>query len=185
MDADRVRNGISAGKDVDGITDLSMSGVFSGSGTGYPPCPAQACIEILDHYSIDITGRKAAVIGRSLVAGRPVSMLLLERNATVTICHTGTKDMAAVCREADILVVSAGRAGMIGRGCLREGQVVIDVGINVREDGTICGDVDYAEACRTAGAVTPVPGGVGAVTTAVLASHVVAAAECAFRKMRF
>ena len=166
-------------KDVDGITPGSLAAVFSGSGAGYPPCTAQACLELLDHYGYELKGKRAVVVGRSLVIGKPVSMLLLGRHATVTICHTRTADLPAECRRADVLIAAAGRAGVIGADCLSPGQVVIDVGINADENGNLVGDVDFAAAEPVAGAITPVPGGVGAVTTSVLARHVIEAAETA------
>lgn len=176
LDASVIENAVSAEKDVDCMTDLSISGVFSGRNIGYPPCTAQACIEILDHYGIDCTGKKAVVVGRSLVVGKPVSMMLLQKNATVTICHTRTKDLRSVTKDADILIVAAGKAGVIGAEHVREGQIVIDVGINTDEDGKLCGDVKFSEAEKIAGYITPVPGGVGSVTTSVLVRHVVDAA---------
>ena len=176
LDASVIENAVSAEKDVDCMTDLSISGVFSGRNIGYPPCTAQACIEILDHYGIDCTGKKAVVVGRSLVVGKPVSMMLLQKNATVTICHTRTKDLSSVTKDADILIVAAGKAGVIGAEHVREGQIVIDVGINTDEDGKLCGDVKFSEAEKIAGYITPVPGGVGSVTTRVLVRHVVDAA---------
>ena len=121
------------------------------------------------------------VVGRSLVIGRPAAMLLMGRNATVTLCHTRTADLPGECRRSDILVAAAGRAGVVDKTCLSSGQVVLDVGINVTEEGNLTGDVDFAAAEETVAAVTPVPGGVGAVTTAVLCAHVVSAAERAAR----
>lgn len=168
---------LSPAKDVDGITAGSLAAVFSGSGAGYPPCTAQACLEILDHYGYELKGKRAVVVGRSLVIGKPVSMLLLGRHATVTICHTRTADLAAECRRAEVLVAAAGKAGAVSAQCLASGQVVLDVGINVDENGNLVGDVDFAAAEATVDAITPVPGGVGAVTTSVLASHVIEAAE--------
>jgi len=164
-------------KDVDGITAGSLASVFTGGGTGYPPCTAQACMEILNYYGCDLTGKRAVVVGRSLVVGKPLSMLLLGKNATVTLCHTRTADLAAECRRAEVLIAAAGRANMIGRDHLAPGQLVLDVGINVDENGNLVGDVDFAAADEIVGAVTPVPGGVGAVTTSVLAAHVLQAAE--------
>lgn len=164
-------------KDVDGVTDGSLAGVFTGSGCGFAPCTAAACMEILRHYGIDPAGKRAVVVGRSLVVGRPLSMLLLHANATVTLCHTRTRDLPEICRAADILVAAAGRAQMLGAAHLRAGQTVLDVGIHVREDGSLCGDVAFAEAEPLVFAVTPVPGGVGTVTTAVLMRHVVRAAQ--------
>ena len=164
-------------KDMDGITEGSMAGIFSGSGMGYPPCTAQACIEILDHYGFEIEGKKATVLGRSNVIGKPVAMLLLKRNATVTICHTRTKELPKTCSEADILIAAAGKAGVVGAGHVSEGQVVLDVGINVTPEGKLTGDVDFGAVEPVVSAITPVPAGVGSVTTAVLAKHVVMAAE--------
>ena len=154
-----------------------MAGIFSGSGMGYPPCTAQACIEILDHYGFEIEGKKATVLGRSNVIGKPVAMLLLKRNATVTICHTRTKELPKTCSEAEILIAAAGKAGVVGAGHVSEGQVVLDVGINVTPEGKLTGDVDFGAVEPVVSAITPVPAGVGSVTTAVLAKHVVMAAE--------
>lgn len=164
-------------KDVDGITDESLASVFAGRSGGFFPCTARACMEILDFYGIDPAGKRAVVVGRSLVVGKPVAMMLLSRNATVTLCHTKTVDLPSVCREAEILVVSAGKAKMIGEEHIAPGQVIIDVGINLSSDGKLCGDVDFEAAIRTAGAITPVPGGVGTVTTGLLLKNTVKAAR--------
>lgn len=167
-------------KDVDGIGRAALAHVFTGRGSGYAPCTAAACLEMLDAYGIDVAGRRVAVVGRSLVVGRPVAMMLLERNATVTICHSRTEGLAQVMREADVVVLATGRAKAYGASCFREGQVVLDVGINLDEGGALCGDADYeaaAAAVGEAGAVTPVPRGIGGVTTSVLMKHVVEAAE--------
>ena len=164
-------------KDVDGITEQSMAGVYAGRGAAFPPCTAEACLAILDHYGIDPTGQKVVVIGRSLVVGRPVSMLLLQRNATVTICHTKTKNLPAVCRDADLLIVAAGQAKNIGPVYVREGQIIIDVGIHADEQGNLCGDVDFDAVETTVKAITPVPGGVGPVTASILMKNVVRAAH--------
>lgn len=177
IDGERIRRALAPQKDVDGITDGSLAGVFSGSGEGYPPCTAQACMEILDHYGYPLQGKKAVVVGRSLVVGKPAAMLLLQKNATVTVCHTRTADMPALCREAEVLIVAAGKAGVVGKEYLSPGQVVIDVGIHVLEDGKLTGDVKFEEAEPIVEAITPVPGGVGAVTTSVLIGHVVEAAK--------
>ena len=144
LDQAVIENALAPEKDVDCMTDLSMSGVFTGKQIGFPPCTPQACMEILDHYGIDCTGKKAVVIGRSLVVGKPAAMMLVKKNATVTICHTRTVDMPSVAREADIIIVAAGRAGVVGADYVKAGQVVIDVGINVNAEGKLCGDVDYA-----------------------------------------
>ena len=170
-------------KDVDGITQGSLFGVFANRPIGFPPCTADACMQVLRHYNYNLTGAKVAVVGRSLVIGKPVSMMLQAANATVTMCHTRTKDLPATCREADILVVAAGHINTVGADAVREDQVVIDVGINWDEAaGKLCGDVDFAAAEPVVAAITPVPGGVGSVTTAVLAKHVVQAAERALAK---
>lgn len=174
-----VENALAAEKDVDCQTDASLGGVFTGKKVGFPPCTPQACMEILDHYGIDCTGKKAVVIGRSLVVGKPAAMMLIKKNATVTVCHTKTVDMPSVTREADILIVAAGRAGVVGAEYVSAGQTVIDVGINVNDEGKLCGDVAYAEVEPIVDAITPVPGGVGSVTTSVLVGHVV---EAAMRK---
>ena len=157
LDEAAVIKALSPEKDVDGITDGSMVGVFAGTKQGFPPCTPQACMEILDHYGIDCTGKKAVVVGRSLVVGKPAAMMLLKKNATVTICHTRTKDMPSVVKEADIVIVAAGRAGVVDDTYLRAGQTVIDVGINVNEEGKLCGDVAYAKAEPIVEAITPVP----------------------------
>lgn len=179
LDEEAVIRALDPEKDVDGITDGSMVGVFAGREQGFPPCTPQACMEILDHYQIDCTGKKAVVVGRSLVVGKPAAMMLLKKNATVTICHTRTKDMPAVVKEADIVIVAAGRAGVVDDRYVSPGQIVIDVGINVNEQGKLCGDVAYDKVEPVVEAITPVPGGVGSVTTSVLVGHVV---EAAMRK---
>ena len=163
-------------KDLDCATALSLAAVFSGRGAGYPPCTAQACLEMLDHYRVDVAGKHVVVVGRSLVVGRPVSLLLQACNATVTMCHSRSVGLPELCRRADVLVVAAGKAGLIGAEHLSPGQTVIDVGINAVGD-KLCGDVRFEEAEGIVAAVSPVPGGVGAVTTAVLAKHLVQAAE--------
>ena len=176
LDQALIENALDPAKDVDCMTDLSMSGVFTGKQIGFPPCTPQACMEILDHYGYDCTSKKAVVIGRSLVVGKPAAMMLIKKNATLTICHTRTKDMPAVTRDADLIIVAAGRAGVIGADYVREGQTIIDVGINVNAEGKLCGDVDFAAVEPVVDAITPVPGGVGTVTTSVLVGHVADAA---------
>lgn len=172
-----VRAALDPEKDIDGVTDGSLAGVFTGTGRGFAPCTARACMEILDHYNIDVTGMRATVVGRSLVVGRPAALLLTHKNATVTLCHTRTKDLPARCREAELLLVAAGKAGAVGADCAAPGQIVLDVGIHVGEDGKLRGDVDFAAFEPLARAITPVPGGVGAVTTSVLVRHVLEAAR--------
>ncbi|MCD7768599.1 MAG: bifunctional 5,10-methylenetetrahydrofolate dehydrogenase/5,10-methenyltetrahydrofolate cyclohydrolase [Oscillospiraceae bacterium] len=180
LDGEAARRALRPEKDVDGVTDGSLAGVFTGSGRGFAPCTAQAVVEILDHYGIGIQGRRAVVIGRSLVVGRPAAMLLMARGATVTICHSGTEALPEITRQADILVATAGRMDMIGPEHLTPGQTVIDVGIHQDpETNTLRGDVRSDAAEPIAAALTPVPGGVGAVTSAILALHTVQAAQAA------
>lgn len=165
-------------KDVDGITEGSLFGVFANRTQGFPPCTAEACIQLLDHYGYELSGANVTVVGRSLVIGKPVSMMLQARNATVTMCHTRTRDLAAACRQAEVLVVAAGHMGTIKADAVSPSQTIIDVGINWDEKaGKLCGDVAFDEVEPLVAAITPVPGGVGSVTTAVLAKHVVVAAE--------
>ena len=178
LNEDKICNALSPEKDVDGITDGSNAGVFMSKDLGYAPCTAAACMEILDFYNIDCTGKKVVVIGRSLVVGKPAAMMLIKKNATVTVCHTKTVDMPSICREADILIVAAGRAGVVGKEYVKAGQIIIDVGINWNEaEQKLCGDCNFAEVEPIVDAITPVPGGVGSVTTSVLIGHVVEAAS--------
>ncbi len=177
IDDQRAREALLPEKDVDGITDGSLVGVFTGTKRGFPPCTAQACMEILRYYGIDPAGKSAVVIGRSLVIGKPVAMMLLQKHATVTICHTRTVDMPSVTKRAEILIVAAGRAGVVGAEYVAEGQTVLDVGINFNAEGKMVGDADFAAVEPIVGAITPVPGGVGTVTTSVLMAHVVEAAK--------
>ncbi|MDR2133872.1 MAG: bifunctional 5,10-methylenetetrahydrofolate dehydrogenase/5,10-methenyltetrahydrofolate cyclohydrolase [Treponema sp.] len=182
IDDNAIRAALLPEKDIDGITDGSLAGVFANIPLGFPPCTAEACMAILAHYGIDPAGRRVTVVGRSLVIGRPVAMMLMHKNATVTICHTKTEDLPAVVREGEIVVAAAGKAEMLGGEYFREGQTVIDVGIHVKEDGSLCGDVKFAEAEPVVRAITPVPGGVGAVTTCVTIRHVIGAAKYALRE---
>ena len=165
-------------KDMDGITEASLAAVFSGNGKGHAPCTAQACVELLDYYGIDCSGKRAVVLGRSLVIGKPVAMLLLQKNATVTICHSRSKDIPAILREADIVIAATGKMESLGAECFRAGQTVLDVGMSWNEEKQkFCGDVRFEEAEAVVEAISPVPGGVGGVTTCILAKHVIAAAE--------
>lgn len=164
-------------KDLDGISPENIARVFSGDPNGFAPCTAEAVIQILKGYDITIHGKLVTVVGRSMVVGRPLSMLLLKENATVTICHTRTENLMEVCRKAEILVVAAGQKKMIDASYVGLDAVVIDVGIHVDENGKLCGDVDCESLEGKASMATPVPGGVGTVTTAVLAKHLVMAAE--------
>ncbi|MCL2136635.1 MAG: bifunctional 5,10-methylenetetrahydrofolate dehydrogenase/5,10-methenyltetrahydrofolate cyclohydrolase [Coriobacteriia bacterium] len=177
IDEDKVRNMLTPAKDIDGVTDLSLAGVFAGIDTGFAPCTAAACMEILDYFDVDCKGKNAVVVGRSLVIGKPAAMMLLERNATVTIAHSRTADLPAVVRNADIVIAAVGRFRMLDASYFTEGQVVIDVGINFNDDGDMAGDVDFEAVEGIVQAITPVPGGVGTVTTSVLMKHVVEAAQ--------
>ncbi len=177
VDEERVCNALATYKDVDACNERSLGAIFTGANVGFAPCTAQACIEILDHYGIEVAGKRAIVIGRSLVIGKPLSMLLLERNATVTIAHSRTVELERLAREADIVVACVGRAAMIGKPHVSAGQTLIDVGINVTENGTLVGDIAFDDVVDVVDAITPVPRGVGSVTTSVLCKHVVQAAE--------
>ncbi|MDO5414993.1 MAG: tetrahydrofolate dehydrogenase/cyclohydrolase catalytic domain-containing protein [Bacillota bacterium] len=185
MDEKAVCEVLDPAKDIDGITSGSLAGIFMDSDVGFPPCTAAACIELLDHYGYDLKGKKVTVMGRSLVIGKPVAMMAMRRNATVTICHSRTKseDFAAAGKNADIVIAAVGKARMITEDMLGDDQVIIDVGINMDENGKLCGDVDFDREAPDSGlgakaaAVTPVPAGVGSVTTAVLMKHVIEAAE--------
>ena len=177
IDEALVRETIAPEKDIDGVTSGSAAFVYSGKGSGFAPCTARAVIEILKHYNIPLASRRAAVFGRSMVIGKPVSMLLMAENATVTVCHSRTANAEEVAGQADIVVAALGKAKALGREYFREGQCVVDVGINFDEDGKMCGDVDFSAAEKIVSYITPVPGGVGAVTTAVLLRHTLEAAE--------
>lgn len=166
-------------KDVDGITLASLASVFTDGGTGFPPSTAAACLELLDHYEVPLEGKRVAVAGRSLVVGKPVSMMLLRRNASVTICHSKTENLADIMRSADVVICATGRARTFGAQFFGPGQTVLDVGINFDTQGNLCGDVDFAEVEPVVAAITPVPGGIGTVTTSVTMAHTVAAAEAA------
>lgn len=178
LDNEKARKMLNPAKDVDGCTDGSLAGVFTNTKTGFPPCTAQAAMEILKFYEVPLRGKTATVIGRSLVVGRPVSMMLMHENATVTTCHTKTPDPAAVARNADILIAASGQLHSITPDYTNPDQVIIDVGINWDEaKGGISGDVDFDAVEPCCKALTPVPRGVGTVTTSVLVSHVVEAAK--------
>lgn len=176
LDEKKIREMIDPVKDVDGISPVNQAKVFAGDESGYAPCTAEAVMEVLKDAHIDLAGKEAAIIGRSMVVGRPLSMLMLQKNATVTVCHTKTQNMPTVCRRADILVACAGKAKLVNSSYVKTDAVVIDVGINEDENGKLVGDVDFADIADVAGKATPVPGGVGMVTTSVLAMHVIRAA---------
>lgn len=176
LDEIRIKSLLSEEKDVDCLTSANDAHLFAGDNYGYPPCTPQAVMEILAHYDVDLSGKKVTVVGRSMVVGKPVAMLLLSRNATVTICHTRTQNLQEECKNADIIVACAGVPKMITSEFVREGQVVLDVGIHVVDD-KLCGDVDYDNVSEIVDAITPVPGGVGSVTTTVLLKHTIMSAE--------
>ena len=177
LDEKMIENKISCVKDLDGISPLNLAKVFAGDETGYAPCTAEAVIEMLDYTGVELKGKRATVIGRSLVIGKPVAMMLMKKNATVTICHTKTVDMPSVCRNAEILVAAAGVAKMVDENYVAKNAIVIDVGINVDEEGNLCGDCDFESVSNAAAVCSPVPGGVGSVTTSVLAKHLLKAAK--------
>ncbi len=172
-----IENMIDPKKDLDGISPINIAKVFAGDTTGFSPCTAEAVIEVLKAYDIELTGKRVTVVGRSMVVGKPVSMLLLKENATVTMTHTRTVDLKKTCSDAEIVIAAAGRAKMLNSDYCGQDAVMIDVGINVDDNGKLCGDVDYATLDGKASAATPVPGGVGTVTTAVLAKHLIQAAK--------
>ena len=183
-DQDEICNRLDPKKDVDSMTHMSNAGVFEGQDLGYAPCTPAACMEILDYYGIDCKGKNAVVIGRSLVVGKPAAMMLMAKNATVTICHTRTVNTAEICKNADIIVSAAGVLNSLTKDYVREGQIVIDVSMNWNPEkitskgkGGMSGDCVFDEVEPIVEAITPVPGGVGAVTTSVLMKHVVEAAE--------
>lgn len=177
LDEEKLRNMIFTEKDVDGCTDGSLAGVFTNNKEGFSPCTAEAIVELLDHYNIEVKGKNVVVIGRSLVVGRPLGMLLLHRDATVTYCHTKTLDMESITKKADILISTAGVLRLVGANMVSTDQVIIDAGINWDEEKNgISGDVDYDAVEPLVDSITPVPGGVGSVTTTLLFRHVIEAA---------
>ena len=171
LDEKKITQMISPEKDVDCMNPATLAGIFEPSEGLKTPCTPQAVIEMLRYYDIELTGKKVAVLGRSSVIGKPVALLLLNENATVTICHSKTADLRETVREADIVISAMGRAKMIDGSYIREGATLIDVGINTDEDGKLCGDADFESAEKVAGAISPVPGGVGSVTTTILAKN--------------
>ena len=172
-----IENMIDPKKDLDGISPINIAKVFAGDTSGFSPCTAEAVIEVLKAYDIELTGKRVTVVGRSMVVGKPVSMLLLKENATVTMTHTRTVNLKKTCSDAEIVIAAAGRAKMLNSDYCGQDAVMVDVGINVDDNGKLCGDVDYSTLDGKASAATPVPGGVGTVTTAVLAKHLIQAAK--------
>lgn len=177
IDIEKVKSVFPAEKDIDCMLDTNLGRIFTGDRQVPPPCTAQAVMEMLHFYGIKLSGKNVTVCGRSMVVGKPLSQLLLNENATVTVCHSRTVNMASVTASSDIVVTAIGRAKMFKEEYFSEGQTVIDVGINVDENNNLCGDVDYENVKEKVSAITPVPGGVGSVTTAVLLKNLVSAAE--------
>ncbi|MBO4725058.1 MAG: bifunctional 5,10-methylenetetrahydrofolate dehydrogenase/5,10-methenyltetrahydrofolate cyclohydrolase [Firmicutes bacterium] len=183
LDSERARQMLSPAKDIDGCTDGSLAGVFTNSEIGFPPCTAEAALKVLEFYKVPLRGKRAAVVGRSLVVGRCAAMMLMHQDATVSICHTKTEDVAAVTSLCDVVVTSAGKLHYYDANYANDRQTIIDVGINWDDaKGKISGDVDFEHVEPIAHALTPVPGGVGAVTSCVLISHVVEAAKRAAQR---
>lgn len=164
-------------KDVDCMSLENEAGVFSGDSDSFVPCTASGIMAMLSHYGYDLEGRNVAIIGRSMVVGRPLAMLMLGANATVTICHTKTRNLPEICRRSDVIIAAAGRARMITAEYLNEHSIVVDAGINIDAEGKLCGDVDYENVTPIVQAISPVPGGVGAVTTSILARNVIRSAK--------
>ena len=178
LNEDSIKNTINPLKDMDCMSLVNLAKVFSGDESGFAPCTSEAVMEVLEYYGIDLQGKRVTIVGRSMVVGKPLSMLLLKKNATVTICHTKTNNLENTCKNAEILIAAAGKANMLTTDFVSENSIVIDVGINVDAAGNLCGDVDFESVSPVAGYITPVPGGVGIVTSSVLAMHVIKAAKC-------
>ena len=177
LDEKQVKTWMDPEKDMDCMCDSNILKVFAGEKADYAPCTAEAVMEMLNYYQIPLAGKRVAIIGRSMVIGKPLAMLMLHAHATVTMCHSRSEEMDAICRNADILVAAAGKAKMVKAKMVKEGAVVVDVGINVDENGKLCGDVDFEDVETKVSAISPVPKGVGSITTSVLAKHVLLAAE--------
>ena len=181
LDEKQVKTWMDPEKDMDCMCDSNILKVFAGEKADYAPCTAEAVMEMLNYYQIPLAGKRVAIIGRSMVIGKPLAMLMLHAHATVTMCHSRSEEMDAICRNADILVAAAGKAKMVKAKMVREGAVVVDVGINMDENGKLCGDVDFEDVETKVSAISPVPKGVGSITTSVLAKHVLLATEKSIR----
>lgn len=177
LNEDVIKYEIDPNKDIDCFNPINISKILENDKSGYPPCTPTAVVEILKYYDVDLSGANIVVLGRSMVVGKPVSMLLLNENATVTICHSRTKNLPEITSNADILVAAVGKANMVKEEYIKDGAILIDVGINVDDEGNLCGDVDTNNVLDKVSMITPVPGGVGSVTTSILASHVVKACK--------
>jgi len=185
LSEERIERMIAPEKDVDCLSPVNMAKVLAGDFSGFAPCTAEAAIEIGERNGISFAGKNVAIIGRSMVVGRPLAMLLLRKDATVTVCHSKTVDLPARLKNADVVISAAGCAGLVRADMVKDGVDVIDIGINVTDDGKLTGDVDFDGVEKKAEMITPVPGGVGGVTTSILAIHVVRAAERILQEGRF
>lgn len=182
LSEDEIKYEISPKKDIDCFNPINTAKIVENDKTGYPPCTPTAVIEILKHYGINLTGANIVVLGRSMVVGKPLSMLLLNENATVNICHSKTRNLSEIASQADILVAAVGKAKMVKKNYIKDGAIVIDVGVNVDDQGNLCGDVDMEDVLDKVSMITPVPGGVGAVTTSILATNIVKACKLQNKK---
>lgn len=182
LSEDEIKYEINPKKDIDCFNPINTAKIVENDKTGYPPCTPTAVIEILKHYDINLTGANIVVLGRSMVVGKPLSMLLLNENATVNICHSKTRNLPEIASQADILVAAVGRAKMVKKDYVKDGAIVIDVGVNVDDQGNLCGDVDMEDVLDKVSMITPVPGGVGAVTTSILATNIVKACKLQNKK---
>ena len=172
-----IKYAIAPEKDIDCFSPINAAKIMEGDKSGFPPCTPTAVVEILKHYNVELSGAKVVVLGRSMVVGKPAAMLLLNENATVTICHSRTKNLPEITAEADILVAAVGRAKMVDSKYVKDGAVVVDVGINVDDEGNLCGDVNTNDVLEKVSMITPVPAGVGSVTTSILAKHLIKACK--------
>ena len=171
-----IKEMLDAEKDLDCFTSVNMAKIFESDKSGFCPCTPSAVLEIIDYYKIDVAGKHIGIIGRSLVVGKPLAMMLLDRNATITICHSKTPELSSITSKCDIVIAAVGRGKMVKKNFVKEGAIVIDVGINVDENGKLCGDVDFEDVADKADSITPVPGGVGVVTNNVLLKQLIEAA---------
>lgn len=177
LDAEPLKTVIDPRKDMDGMCKKNIAKIFSGEKDGFAPCTAEAVMEMLAHNKVDLFGKHVVIVGRSMVIGKPLAMLMLHADATVTVCHSRTRNLSEICQSADILVAAVGKAKIVRADMVREGAIVVDVGINVDENGNLCGDVDFNSVAEKASLISPVPRGVGSVTTSILAKHVIQSAK--------
>lgn len=177
INEDIIRNSIDPDKDVDCMHSMNLARIFEGDMTGFAPCTPKAAMEMLDYYEVPLEGKNAVIVNRSIVVGKPLAMMLLEKNATVTVCHSRTKNLKEVMKEADIVLTALGRANMFDEDYFNEDAILVDIGMSPDESGKIVGDIDYEKVEDKVGAITPVPGGVGSVTTSILLRQVVDACK--------